>query len=144
MSPPYMGCTPATPFIHIDAAGQPSLQGSRCSHCNNVVLGRKRVCPQCTARSGIAPIELAQHGTLYTYTVVYRSFPGVNTPFIAATVDLHGGGTLKGVLLDVAPQSPQLQFDMPVRLVFRETGQHDAAGAAYLSYFFVPAQGAAW
>ncbi len=141
MSDTQLSGVPVLPFIHVDDRGQASLHGSRCGACGVVVLGRPAICPKCTARGQMRPIELAQHGTLYTYTIVHRSFPGVKTPFVAATVDLAGGGTLKGVLEGVAPDPAAIAFDMPVKLVFRATDQHDKGGRPYLAYFFVPALG---
>jgi len=71
--------------------------------------------------------------------VIPRTFPGVKTPFVAATVELDGGGVLKGTLLEVEPDPAKLAFDMPVRLVFRDSGQKDKDGRPYLNYYFVPA-----
>ena len=85
------------------------------------------------------PVTLGDHGKLYTYTIVHRSLPGVKTPFIAAIVNLAGGGALRGVLLDVMPDPAAISYDLPVRVVFRETGQSAADGSPFISYFFVPA-----
>ena len=62
------------------------------------------------------PMRLAERGRLYTYTVVHRSFPGVTTPFIAALVDLDGGGAIKGTLIGVDANA--IRFDMPLRVGF--------------------------
>jgi uncharacterized OB-fold protein len=88
----------------------------------------------------MADVTLGTTGKLYNYTIVYRSFPGVKVPFIAAVVDLQGGGTLKGNLLDVEPTPEAIQYDMPVDVVFRGADIATAAGAGYISHFFVPAK----
>ena len=93
----------------------------------------------CGARSNIAAMRLGTRGKLYSYTVVHRSFPGVKTPFIAAIVELEGGGAIKGTLLDVLLEPAAIAFDLPVDVVFRDTGQVAPDGAPFLSYYFTPA-----
>jgi len=143
MSDEKLAPRPAVPFLHIDDAGAPYLAGSRCGACGAVAPGQRTVCNACGARSNIAAIRLGTQGKLYSYTVVHRSFPGVKTPFIAAIVDLEGGGAIKGTLLDVKPDPEAIAFDLPVDIVFRDTGQVAADGAPFLSYYFTPAGGAA-
>jgi uncharacterized OB-fold protein len=87
----------------------------------------------------MAPIELANTGKLYNYTIVYRSLPGVTVPFVSAIVDLDGGGTVKGNLLDVEPTPERLAFGMAVQMVFRGADTAVESGAGFVSHFFVPA-----
>jgi uncharacterized OB-fold protein len=131
----------AVPFLHFDENGQPYLQGSRCGACDAVAPGTRTICNACGAREGVAPIRLGTSGRISSYTVVYRSFPDVKTPFVSAIVELTGGGVIKGTLIDVAARPEAISFDTPVRLVFRETGQVAADGAPFLSYYFAPAEG---
>jgi len=84
-------------------------------------------------------VRLADKGTLYNFTVVHRNFPGVPVPFISAIVDLDGGGTVKGNLVDMVPSPEAIKFDMPVNVVFRDAGRKDKDGNSYLAYFFTPA-----
>ncbi len=86
-------------------------------------------------------IQLAERGKLYTYTIVHRSFPGVKTPFVAVVVDLDGGGTLPGTLVDVTADISAISYDMPVEVVYRDSGQRDATGRPFISYYFIPAKG---
>jgi uncharacterized OB-fold protein len=132
---------PAMPFLEIDDDGRASLIGSRCQACGAIVLGKKDVCPCCTMRGQMAPMKLGEHGKVYTYTIVSRSFPGVKTPFVPVVVDLDGGGSLAGVLLDVAPDPSAIAYDMPVDVVFRDTGQRAADGRPFVSHYFVSAAG---
>ena len=89
------------------------------------------------------PVRLANHGTLYNYTVVHRSYPGVPVPFVSAIVDLADGGSLRGTLLGVDPDPTALEAGMPVEVVFRDTGQISKEGQSFLAYYFVPRTGAA-
>jgi uncharacterized OB-fold protein len=84
------------------------------------------------------PVALASRGRLYNYTIVYRSYPGIKVPFISAIVDLEGGGTVKGNLLEVQPDAKHLHFGMPVRMIFREAQLASAEGVGYIAHFFVP------
>ena len=130
---------PATSYTRIDEAGTPYLLGSRCGECAAVFLGVRENCGRCCARRRMQPLRLAARGRLYSYTIVYRSYPGIRVPFISAIVDLEDGGTIKGNLVDVAPSPEKLAYGMPVKVVFR--GAQCALGeeaAGYVAHFFVP------
>ena len=130
---------PATSYTRIDEAGTPYLLGSRCGECAAVFLGVRENCGRCCARRRMQPLRLAARGRLYSYTIVYRSYPGIRVPFISAIVDLEEGGTIKGNLVDVAPSPEKLAYGMPVKVVFR--GAQCALGeeaAGYVAHFFVP------
>src|SRR6202795_2069630 len=105
------------PFVKIGADGKPYLEGLKCTACGEVLaVGSRRACPKCAAVGTLEAVRLAERGRLYTYTVVRRSFPGVATPFVAALVDLDGGGTIKGNLVGL--NCDAIQFDMPVQVGF--------------------------
>jgi uncharacterized OB-fold protein len=130
---------PATSYTRIDEAGAPYLLGSRCGECTAVFLGVRENCGRCCARRRMQPLRLAARGRLYSYTIVYRSYPGIRVPFISAIVDLEEGGTIKGNLVDIAPSPEKLAYGMPVKVVFR--GAECALGeeaAGYVAHFFVP------
>jgi uncharacterized protein len=130
---------PAVDYLKIPEDGAPYLAGCRCEACGAVFVGAREVCARCAARGRMAPIRLADTGTLYTYAIVHRSFPGTDVPFISAIVDLDGGGTVKGNLMDVDPDPANIEFGMPVQVVYRDAlGRKDKDGRSYLSYFFVP------
>jgi uncharacterized OB-fold protein len=130
---------PATSYTEIPADGEPYLAASRCSACGAIYLGQREVCGHCTARAQMQPMRLGHRGTLYNYTIVYRSYPGIRVPFVSAIVDLEGGGTVKGNLVDIDPDPAQLKFGMPLRMVFRGADSASAEGAGHLAHFFVPA-----
>jgi uncharacterized OB-fold protein len=129
---------PATSYTRIDANGHPYLEGSRCEACGAVFLGLRENCGRCGARGRMRSFRFAERGQLYNYTIVYRSYPGIKVPFISAIVDLDGGGTVKGNLLDVEPDPKQLRFGMPVRMVFRGAEVASAEGVGYVAHFFIP------
>jgi uncharacterized OB-fold protein len=131
---------PAVDYLKIPEAGEPFLEGSKCQNCGAVFLGARHVCSKCATRDSMETIRLGETGTLYSYSIVHRSFPGIEVPFVSAIVDLDDGGTLKGNLVDVEPDPDQIPFGMPVKVVFRDAlGRKDRDSNSYLSFFFVPA-----
>ena len=130
---------PVAAFLKISPDGAHYLAGSKCGKCGEVVIGTRDVCGKCGNRKSLEHIKLANTGKLYNFTIVHRNFPGVPVPFISAIVDLDGGGTLKGNLLEVEPDPAKIKFDMPVKVVYRDAGRKDKEGNSYLAYFFVPA-----
>jgi len=88
----------------------------------------------------LEPVRLADQGELYVYSIVHRSFPGVQVPYVSAIVDLKGGGTVKGNLIGIDPDPAKIKMGMPVKVVFQDAlGRKDRDGNSYLSYFFQPA-----
>ena len=118
---------------------KPYIAGSRCGACGEVFVGERQICAKCSARGKMEAVHIAETGKLYAYTIVTRSFPGVQVPFVDAVVDLDDGSHLKGTLLDVEPDPEKLPFDMKVKIVYREAVPINAKGQPYLTYYFVPA-----
>jgi uncharacterized OB-fold protein len=131
---------PVVGFLKIPESGDAYLEGYRCENCGEVFLADHPSCAACRKRGTLKAYRLSNKGKLYNFTVVHRNFPGVEVPFISAIVDLEGGGTLKGNLVDIVPSPEALKFDMPVDVVFRDAGRKDREGNSYLSYFFTPAK----
>ncbi len=101
-------------------------------------LGERSVCSSCSARDQIEPVTLSNSGELYVYSIVYRSFPGIEVPYVSAIVDLEGGGTVKGNLINVDPDPEQIKMGMPVEVVYQIAPRKDADGNEYLTYYFQP------
>ena len=130
---------PAVDFLKIPESGDPYLEGHKCGGCGAVYLGVRAVCSKCGAREKIAPVKLSNEGHLYVYSIVCRSFPGIQVPYVSAIVDLEGGGTVKGNLPGVDPDPAKIKMGMPVRVVYKDAlGRKDKEGNSYLSYFFEP------
>ena len=131
---------PVVDFLKIPSDGDPYLEGYKCSACSAVFLGERGVCGKCGARKQLAATKLSNKGELYVYSIVHRSFPGIEVPYVSAVVDLEGGGTVKGNLINVKPDPAAIKMGMPVRVVFKDAlGRKDKQGNSYLSYFFEPA-----
>ena len=135
---------PIVPFLKTDS-GEAHLEGQRCAKCQVTYVGDRptvagmTICGACGARGSLTSVKLSNTGKLYNWTVVERSFPGAKVPFISAIVDLDGGGSWRGNLIDVDPTPDAIKFDMPVKVVYGDAGSQDKDGASYLAYFFAPA-----
>ena len=128
--------------VRVGDDGSAWIEGYRCAACGAVMPVATMACRACASRVAPEAYRSPETGTLYTWSVVYRSYPGVEVPFVSAIVDLDGGlsfkGTLKGVEFDA------LKSGMPVRLVFDDAGgTADADGNPYVGFHFVAAGDAA-
>ena len=130
---------PVVDYLKLPENGEPFLEGHKCSKCNAMFLGERKVCSSCFSRNTLEAVKLNNTGKLYSYSIVCRSFPGIDVPYISAIVDLDGGGTIKGNLIDVEPDPEKIKFDMPVEIIFDDAlGRKDADGNSYISFFFKP------
>ena len=133
------GLLPVVPFLKIPEKGDPYLEGHRCKNCQAVFLGERDVCSNCTERDQMEAIKLSNKGELYVYSIVHRSFPGIEVPYVSAIVNLEGGGTVKGNLINVEPDPEKIAFGMPIEVVYQTAPRKDAEGNEYLTYYFQPA-----
>jgi uncharacterized OB-fold protein len=130
---------PVVEYLKIPEGGDPYLEGHKCGSCGAIFLGARSVCSKCGARDQMQKIKLANTGKLYAYSIVHRSFPGIEVPYVSAVVDLDDGAVIKGNLIDVEPDPAKIPFDMPVEVVFADAlGRKDRDGNSYLSFFFKP------
>ncbi len=134
------GPLPVVDWLKGAGTDDPYLEGQKCTECGAIYLGERNTCAKCGARDKLEPTRLSNKGKLYVYSIVYRSFPGVEVPYVSAIVDLEGGGTVKGNLINIEPDPEKIKFDMPVDVVFGDAlGRKDKEGNSYISYFFQPA-----
>jgi len=132
------GLLPVVPFLKIPDGGDPYLEGSRCKSCSAVFLGERDICSSCGTRDQMETRQLSNDGELYVYSIVHRSFPGIEVPYVSAIVDLEGGGTVKGNLINFDPEPEKIKMGMPVEVVYKKAPRQDAEGNEYLTYYFQP------
>ena len=131
---------PVVEYLKLPKDGEPYLEGHRCERCGAVFVGARDHCSKCGARNSMKTTRLSTKGKLYSYSIVHRSFPGIDVPYVSAIVDLEGGGTVKGNLVGVEPDPNEIEFDMPVEVFFDDAlGRKDSDGNSYVSFFFRPA-----
>ena len=138
MAEPSAKPLPAVDFLKIPENGEPYLEGHKCKACGAVYLGERSTCAKCGARDQIQATKLSNKGKLYVYSIVFRSFPGIETPYVSAIVDLEGGGTVKGNLINVPPDPAKIKMGMPVEVIYRVAPRKDRDGNEYLTYYFQP------
>jgi len=131
---------PVVPFLKIPESGDPYLEGVRCTACKAVFLGSRDVCSSWGARRQLESTRLANKGELYVYSITHRSFPGIETPYVSAVVDLEGGGTVKGNLIGIDPDPKKIKMGMKVEVVYKIAPRKDREGNEYLTYYFQPAK----
>jgi uncharacterized OB-fold protein len=131
-----MGALAVTPFLKIPEQGDPYLEGHRCKSCGAIFLGARNVCSKCGTRDQMEATRLSNRGELYVYSIVHRSFPGIKTPYISAVVDLEGGGTVKGNLVNIDPDPEKVRMGMPVEVIYQIAPSKDGEGNEYLTYYF--------
>jgi hypothetical protein len=129
---------PVVDWLRIPDGGDPYLEGHRCEGCGAIFLGARESCASCGARGKMKPKKLSNRGELYVYSIVHRSFPGIETPYVSAVVDLEGGGTVKGNLINIDPVPEKIKMGMPVEVVYKTAPRKDREGNEYLTYYFQP------
>ncbi len=129
---------PVVPFLKIPEQGEPYLEAHKCQNCGALFLGERRVCANCATRDRMQPVPLSNEGHLHVFSIVHRSFPGVEVPYVSAVVDLEGGGTVKGNLINVDPDPEKIAMGMPIEVVYKIAPRKDADGNEYLTYYFQP------
>ena len=130
---------PVVPFLKIPDKGDPYLEGHKCKNCGSIFLGQRTVCSSCAARDQMEAIKLANKGELYVYSITHRSFPGIETPYVSAVVDLDGGGSVKGNLINIEPDPEKIKMGMRVDVIYEIAPRKDKEGNEYLTYYFQPA-----
>lgn len=139
MSESITNFVPAVSHIEFDDKGRPYIAGAICGNCGETFVGERSVCARCGNRDNFQATKLSETGTIHTYSIVHRSFPGIETPFVSAIVALDGGGSVQATVRDVSIDDPDALFNLPVKLVFSDSGQHNSDGVAFLAYHVLPA-----
>jgi len=91
----------------------------------------------------LQPARLENEGELWVYTIVHQSFPGVETPFIGAIVDVPVQGhpdlkvAVRANLVGVEPEPAKIELGMKVRLRAR-AARKDKEGNDVVIPEFVP------
>ena len=127
---------PLVDYLVIDGA-EPHLAGNVCTGCGAVYVDRRNACGRCGG-TGLSRRRLADSGTLVAFTVVHRSAPGVEVPFVSGVVRLDGGGTVRANLL-VDPEPERITLGGRMRLT-TWTAAVAGDGTEAIGFGFVPSQ----
>ena len=131
---------PIVPFLRVPDDGEPYLVGERCKACGSVYLGKRRACSKCTATGPFEEVRLSRNGTLWVWSIVHQSMPGVPVPYVVGIVDLPEGVSVRCNITDVEPDPARLRFGMPVEMT-TGVSQQDREGNDVVAFYFRPARG---
>jgi uncharacterized protein len=122
----------ARPFW--DAVEQGRLLLERCASCQAVIWYPRGFCPRCGS-TATDWIEASGQGTVYSYTVVRRSFGAFAplTPYVVAYIELAEGPRILSNVVGVRPD--EVAIGMPVELAVEKPEDSPAV------YRFRPAAG---
>lgn len=129
----------ARPIVPFLALGErPHLLGLRCHTCGATYLKSGRVaCAKCGEADHFDDVQLSDRGTLWVYSIVHQSAPGIPVPYVAAIVDLPEQVAVRCTLIDVEPDPQKLPFGMPVRMITKKV-RTDKEGRDVIAFFFRP------
>jgi uncharacterized OB-fold protein len=115
----------------------PRLLASRCNACGETFFPQRRFCARCSS-SDLTQVLRGPCGRLYTYTVVYELFPGIEGlgPYGVGQVEMEGGLRVQGLLTGC--EFEDLKIDMPVEVTLLTIGA-DERGRPTVTYAFRPA-----
>jgi uncharacterized protein len=83
------GSTPSVP---------PTLLGSRCEQCGEIVFPRMRDCPHCMSFETMRDVGLRGEGVVHDFIVTQRGPVGFAVPYIQAYVRLVDGPVIYSML----------------------------------------------
>ena len=128
---------PVVNYMQVPDDAPPYLQGLRCHKCSAVFIDERKHCAKCGARDSLEPCRLADTGTVYAYTIVERSYPGIPVPFVSAIVDLDEGGTVKGNLYGIDTTDKEaVVAGSRITVNFEKAPWGDADGNEYMLFNF--------
>ena len=131
---------PIVPFLRVPDDGEPYLVGQRCPGCRAVYLSTRRACSRCTAQEPFEEIRLSARGTLWVWSIVHQSVPGVPVPYVVGVVDLPEGVSVRCNIVEVEPDPAKLRFGMPVEMT-TGVSQQDREGNDVIAFYFRPTSG---
>lgn len=133
------GRRPIVPFLRLPDDGDPYLVGHRCG-CGAVYLRRRRACARCAGTGPFEEIRLSSRGTLWVWSIVHQSGPGVPVPYAVGVVDLPEGVSVRCNLVGVEPDPRNFRFGMPVEMT-TGVSQQDREGNDVVAFYFRPVRG---
>jgi len=137
-APASTGRRPIVPFLRLPEDGsEPYLVGQRCPACGATYLGDRLACSKCGGRGPFTEVALSRTGTVWVYSIVHQSFPGVPVPYVVGVVDLPERVSVRCNLIDVDPDPAKLRFGMPVEMT-TGVSQKDRDGNDVVAFYFRP------
>jgi uncharacterized OB-fold protein len=92
----------------------PHLVAHECRTCQARYFDRRNACASCSGQE-FTDVAVPTEGVVRSFTIVSMAAPGVPVPYAAAVVDC-GGTSVRGNLVNVAPDPEHVTLGMKVRL----------------------------
>ena len=127
------------PYLKVPESGDPHLEGIRCKECGAITLRTRTACASCGARDSFEAHRLADEGVLHSFSIIHRSFPGIEVPFVSAIADLDGGGTVKTNMTGIEADPEKIDLGMRVKVVYEIAPRKDGEGNEYMTFYLQPA-----
>ena len=114
----------------------PHLVASECTECGARYFDRRNACAHCGGTQ-FKKVDVAQRGTVRTFTIVAFAAPGIPVPFVSAVVDCDGT-SVRANIVNVEPAPDHVKTGMAVKLTTFPIGTDDA-GTEAIGFGFEPA-----
>ena len=125
---PYVG--------YLTLGDDPHLVASECTECGARYFDRRNACAHCGGTQ-FKKVDVAQRGTVRTFTIVAFAAPGIPVPFVSAVVDCDGT-SVRANIVNVEPDPDHVKTGMAVKLTTFPIGTDDA-GTEAIGFGFEPA-----
>jgi uncharacterized OB-fold protein len=131
---------PLVPHLTLgETRDQDYLTGSRCQNCQTLYVGPRLYCAKCSTDGPFVTEKLSSNGEVYVWSIIHQSRPGIQTPYIAAVVDLPEGVAVNANIHGVEPKPENMKFGMKVKMSTEKVSE-DREGNSYVAYHFEPAE----
>lgn len=128
--------TSAVPIISALALEpEPHLVAQECVACGARFFGRRAACAGCFGLE-FRSVDVSTDGEVVAFTIVAFAMPGVQTPYVAATVDC-GGTKVQANVVGVEATPDHVHLGQKVRLTTFSLGQ-DSHGTEAVGFGFTP------
>ena len=113
----------------------PHLVAHECTSCGARFFDRRNACASCFG-TDFKQVEIPTEGEVRAFTIVSMAAPGIPTPFVASVVDC-GGTSVRGNVINTAPDPEHVTLGMKVRLTTYPVGTDDE-GIEAIGFGFEP------
>jgi uncharacterized OB-fold protein len=114
---------------------EPHLVANECTACGARFFGRRAACAACFNET-FRPADVPTEGEIIAFTIVAFAMPGVETPYVAATVEC-GGTKVQANIVGVEPTPDHVHLGQKVRLSTFPLGT-DTHGTEAVGFGFTP------
>lgn len=144
------GLRPIVDYLKLpsDDLGQAYLEALQCTDCGQAYTSSstRRACSRCQghAEEQFRSVRLSNEGEIWVYTIVHQSYPGVETPFVGAIIDVPVEGdakqkvAIRANVVGIDPDPDTVQPGMKVRMR-ASAARKDREGNDVVLFQYVPA-----